>query len=354
MKKIKYVLWVIIFTTIILISILVLNTLLKKNYFAPSVGQPYNWRWGNVTDSTTSIFFNVDVYNPNIVKITLRKEAVEGFIKFDGKKIGNISLRKNFTINKRSLTPLELEAKIDNSALPECLYLHFKNNEKSVINFSISFNFHVRKANFSIPLLNNSIPLNTSILKNLDENLTEFIRHCLLIKNISVNSMLQDIEEDRIVISHKINIRSRFLPVPLPAFEYKIFGNNLLLGKGKKSGFNIILPIVNKTVLMETELENQIVDDLWVSHFNNSKRTNLKINITLKFLWFKKEETILSKNISYDPIDWIEKLTFEIPTKRNKSVSPTFYDIARYLFIEIILIAIIMGVVVHYRKRKSQ
>lgn len=345
----------IIFTIIILISIVAIGNFLKKSYFLPSISQPYNWRWGNVTQSKTSVLVNVDICNPNFVKIHLKKESVSGFIKFDDIKIGKINLTKDFNLSKRIITPISLIITIDNSLLSECLYKHLLNHEKSKIFFSVLFSFHVGKVSFPIKYFNGSASINTSILDCLDKNLEGIFcwRSHPIIKIESAKSCLEDIEPSKINISHKIVTRSTFLPILLPPFHYEIFANNILIGKGEKFNFNWIGCWRNKTICSRTEIENKFLDEVWLSHFKNGGETELKINASIKFIELKLKKTIFSKSFSFDPLEWVRNMKFKLPEKEKKVASPSSYEIIKYLVIETMIMVAIAGCVYYIRRRKS-
>ena len=345
----------IIVVIIILISIVAITGFLKKNYFLPSMSQPYNWKWGNVTQSETSVLVNVSICNPNFVRIPLKKESVSGFVKFNDIKIGKINLTKDFNLSKRSITPISLIITIDNHLISQCWYTHLINHEKSKIFFSVLFAFHVGKVSFPVKYFNGSGWINTSILKYLDENLSgrTFYWHSYpLIEIQSAKSCWENIRVYKTNISHKIVVRSIFLPILLPSFKYKILANNILLGEGEKPNLDWIRHWKNRTILSQTEIENSVLDRLWLSHYKNNKKTDLKINLSMKFFGLKFKKTIFSKTFSFDPLNWIRNMKFKLPEEEKKVASPSSYEIAKYLLSEILSIMIIICSYYIYRKKK--
>ncbi|HIP63120.1 MAG TPA: hypothetical protein EYH04_03275 [Archaeoglobus profundus] len=245
------------------------------------VGKPeirgISHKWGNVTSSTTEIITIIKVYNPNPIPLPLKDILTEVYM--NNIKMGEGSALKA-EIKANSESEIIISTKLENSKIPEWWVTHIKNGEKTTMNIKGYLVFDLKVTEFKYPIeLSNSIE--TDILAGLSSDKPRKINVgpvTLTIK--SVRSYWGEVNEDYTEIITLATIyNDNLIPVPIVKFYYLVEMNGIKVAEGSSTIETVIKPKSEETITFITKIDNNLLDEWWVSHIKNGERTKVKILI---------------------------------------------------------------------------
>jgi len=243
------------------------------------VGKPeirgISHRWGNITSSTTEVITTIKVYNPNPIPLPLKDILTE--IYMNNIKMGEGSALKA-EIKAKSESEIILSTKLENSKIPEWWVTHIKNGEKSTMNIKGYLVFDLKITEFKYPIeLSNSIE--TNILAGLSSDEPRKISVgpvTLIIK--SVKTYWGEVNKDYTEIITLATIyNDNPIPVPMIKFYYLVEMNEIRVAEGTSTMDTIIKPKSEEIITFITKINNNLLDEWWVSHIKNGERTKVKI-----------------------------------------------------------------------------
>jgi len=255
------------------------------------VGKPeirgISHKWGNVTSSTTEIITTIKVYNPNPIPLPLKDILTEVYMNHI--KMGEGSALKS-EIKANSESEIILSTKIENSKIPEWWVTHIKNGEKSTMNVKGYIVFDLKVTEFKYPIeLSNSIETNILAGLSSDEPRENRVGPVTLTIK-SVKSYWGEVNEDYTEIITLATIyNDNPIPVPIVKFYYLVEMNGIKVAEGSSTIEAVIKPKSEETITFITKIDNNLLDEWWVSHIKNGERTKVKISIQPVIKVYDKE-----------------------------------------------------------------
>lgn len=245
----------------------------------PSIKKISN-KWGNISDDITEIISGITIENSNPFKIILPRVKVDYNLKMNNiemahGKIDNINLQKGETT-------IEVTSYLDNSKIPEWWISHIKNNETTIIKIEplVVIDVGFTEPHISIP--SKTIPINTNLLENaniFEEKTIEIGPIDITMKSVSaewgnVTNNITELIFD-VTIFNPISYN-----IPMPRISYNISMNNITIGIGSIAD-NFILQANNATLInLITKIDNNQLDDWFISHLQNNENSTLKVIIS--------------------------------------------------------------------------
>lgn len=231
--------------------------------------------WGNVTSSTTEIITKIKVYNPNPIPIPLKDILTEVYL--SDVKMGEGSALKA-EIKPNSESTIIISTKLENDKIPKWWVSHIKNGERSKMTVKGYLVFDLKVTKFKYPIeLSNSIE--TNILAGLSSDTPQEMNVGLITLTVeSTESHWGEVNENYTEIVTIATIRNdNLVPIPVTKFHYLVEMNGIKVAEGLSDVATVIKPKSEETLTFVTKLDNEMLDEWWVSHIRNGERTKVKI-----------------------------------------------------------------------------
>jgi len=248
---------------------------------APSVDGVQN-RFGPVNDSTTTIYTDLAVSNPNPVDITVGGLGIAYTVHMNdvtmasgdkqGVDLGNGNDTLAFTTHMR------------NERIPEWWYTHVRNGERTELLINASVSHGLLGGNeFEFP---QEETIETDILGGFNSSEPRPINadqppvsDPVLYLNETAARYGENITRERTPLATSFTV---YNPKPWPytvtEIGYTIEMNGVVVGEGSTERPYAIPPGSETTLRAETVIRNERLDGWWVTHLRNDQVTNLTID----------------------------------------------------------------------------
>jgi len=244
----------------------------------PSIKNIRN-RWGSITDDTTEIISSITIENNNPFKITIPRVDVDYSL-----KMNNIEMAHG-TIDKINLekgdTTIEVTSYFNNSRIPEWWVSHLNNNEITIVKIEPIVVIDAEFAEPHIDAPSNTIPIETNLLgsiNNLDVKKIEAGPINLSFTPISFN--WGNVSNDETELLLVFNFYNPYpVSIPIPEINYKISMNEIKIGNGTIEDSIVLESYADTLISSATSIDNNMLDDWFVSHLQYNENSNLKITI---------------------------------------------------------------------------
>jgi len=261
----------------------------------PSV-KSYNNRWGAISNNTTEIITNINIENSNPFKIIVPRVKVDYRLKMNTIEMAHGTIEDIYL--EKGESTIEVTSYFDNTKIPEWWVSHIKNNETTIVDIEPEVVIDVEFSKPGIKTQDKTIPLETNLLKDIDNINDKTIEAGSISLNFKPYSCnWGNISNETTEIIMEVIVTNPIdLSVSLPEINYTITMNNITIGKGKTMDL-IVLKANNKsTITIITKIKNNLLDDWFVSHLLNNEHTTIEISINT---------TIRYKDISYKSNDFV-------------------------------------------------
>lgn len=238
-------------------------------------------QFGEVTNSTSEIQTTITVNNPNPVGIILGGTTIDYTV-----DMNNVSMatgqKKGLSIGSGNAT-VDLVTYLDNSKIPAWWYTHIQNGEQSdlLVDATVSHNT-LGTHNFET-----SKSIETNILDAFNSAETRpinasssLVSDPVLYINETSGSYGSELTRQQTPIDLGFTV---YNPKPYPyvmtQVDYTIYMNNITVGEGRNDRNTVITPSVTKTINANTVIQNERLDEWWVSHLQNNQTSELYIDM---------------------------------------------------------------------------
>jgi len=244
----------------------------------PSIKNISN-RWGNISDDATEIISSITIENNNPFKITIPRVKVDYTLKMNNIEMAHGEIQ-NINLQKGDTT-IEVISYLDNSKIPEWWISHIKNNETTIVDIEPMVVIDAEFTGPHIDTPSKTIPVNTNLLQAgnmFDEKPIEIGPINITMKSISaewgnVNNKTTELIFD-VIMYNPIPLN-----LPMPQIRYNISMNNITIGNGSITD-NLILKANNDSIInLITRIDNNQLDDWFISHLQNDEHSILEITI---------------------------------------------------------------------------
>ncbi|WP_290902363.1 LEA type 2 family protein [Ferroglobus sp.] len=232
----------------------------------------YKSEWGEITESYSEIITKMDVKNPNPFSIPLKAIDLTLYINNielgKGRSIGDATLKPN------AITTITISTKIDNSKIPEWWVSHIKNGEVSELLLKGNLIFNLIITEFKFPFEERD-EIRTDILRGF--KVDEKMNFGPLAANVKINPRWGEVKSDytQIMLDTVIDSDVSFR---LKGIKYEVLMNGIKIGEGY---YDKDVEIGRNTKFtLELRLDNDKLDDWWVSHLKNGERSEVEIIVT--------------------------------------------------------------------------
>ncbi len=244
------------------------------------IGKPqvlgYESHWGEITPSYSEVITKIDVKNPNPFPIPLKaieiKLYMNGVEMGEGRSIGDAGLKPN------SVTTITISTKIDNSKIPEWWVKHIKSGEVSELLLKGDVVFDLKITEFRFPFEERD-EIRTHILSGFRTEKSVGIGPFGV--RIKIDPEWGEVTRDYTQIVLNTQIDSD-IEMKLKKLEYEVVMNGIVIGKGS-SDENVEIKKGKNDLRLKLYLNNDKLDDWWVTHLKNGEKSEVEIVVTGTF-----------------------------------------------------------------------
>jgi len=240
------------------------------------IGKPevlgYKSEWGEITQSYSEIITKIDIKNPNPFSIPLK--AIELTLYINGVELGKGRSIGDASLKPNTVTTITISTKIDNSKIPEWWVSHIKNGEVSELLLKGNLVFKILVAEFRFPFEERD-EIRTNILKGFEIN--RDVSFGPVSARVKIDPRWGEVTRDytKILLDATIDSDVRFY---LKGIKYEVLMNGIKIGEGY---YDKEVKIGKSTKFtLELYLNNDKLDDWWVSHLKNGEKSEVEIVVS--------------------------------------------------------------------------
>lgn len=268
------------------IAIAGLLVLLVLAYLLGIIGVPtveaVENRFGEVNETDTVVLTDLTVYNPNPIGITLGGTSINYTVFMNEVAMAN-GYRSGLGIGTGNTT-LNFTTYLANERIPEWWYTHVTGGEVTdlVIDADVSVGLLFGQT-FSFE---QSDEIETDIIGGFNSTQTRPINASMpivsdpvLYLNETVGTWGDNITRTRTPIETAFRVYNpKSYPYTVTEIGYTIEMNNVTVGNGSTQRAQTIPPKAASTLTATTTIQNQALDEWWVSHLQHDQVTELSID----------------------------------------------------------------------------
>ncbi|WP_433624521.1 LEA type 2 family protein [Halomicrococcus sp. NG-SE-24] len=267
----------------LVLAVLLLVAVLAAGFLTGVLGAPkvagVDNEFGNVSAETTEIETALVVNNPNPVGIRLGKTSVNYTVAMNGVALA----RGNETglgLEKGNTT-LRFGTAMNNERIPAWWVTHIRNDEETTLKIHSTVRSSLLGRSVDVPYQQ---PVKTDIIgqfnstetRPVNANATLVSDPVLYVNETSAN--WGTVTESETPIRMQMQVYNpKSVPYTVTEIGYRVTMNDVPVGKGTTKRPYAIPPESAKTVKMKTRIQNEELDEWWVSHLRNNQVTDLKI-----------------------------------------------------------------------------
>jgi len=249
----------------------------------PSVAGVDN-RFGAVNETTTIIESTLQIRNPNPVGATFGGLTVDYAIDLNGIRMATGTKRGVSIPQGRSSVPMTTS--LANERIPTWWVSHIQNGERTTLAVNADVHSSTLGTSFGAPKVTRSIE--TDIISAFNSTEERPVGSSptggplLVIRETSarwgqVNASTTAIDMRFVVYNPNP------YAIPVTELSYRTTMNGIEMGSGTTEGQGVIPPGETRTVEATTTLNNQRIDEWWVSHLQSDQTTDLRIDFSARF-----------------------------------------------------------------------
>ncbi len=236
--------------------------------------------WGNISNTTTEITSNITIENDNPFNIIVPRVKVEFTLKMNDIDMAQGSV-ENISLPQGDTT-IEVTSYLNNTKIPEWWISHITNNETTIIVIEPTVVIDAEFSEPNIVVPGKTISLNTNLLGTMSANKGKTIQ--LGVVNLTIessNATWGGINNETTEIILDL-VLSNPLPISIqiPQINYTIAMNDIIVGQGISN--DTLIPTENNefTMSLSILIDNNMLDDWFVSHLENGEHSVLNISIS--------------------------------------------------------------------------
>ncbi|AZH24876.1 LEA type 2 family protein [Haloplanus aerogenes] len=240
-------------------------------------------RFGDVNETTTEIESDLQVRNPNPIGANLGGLTVDYAIDMNGIRMAT-GTKEGVSIEQgRSTVPMTTT--LANERIPTWWVSHIRNGERTTLAVNADVHSSTLGASFGAPKVSRDIE--TDIISAFNSTEDRPVGSSptggpvLVIRETSAqwgNVSASETNIDMRFVVHNPNSYA----VPVSELSYRATMNGIEMGNGTTEDKGVIPPGGTRTIEATTTLNNQHIDEWWVSHLQNDQVTDLRIDFAAR------------------------------------------------------------------------
>jgi LEA14-like dessication related protein len=281
----------------------------------PSVDGVDN-RFGAVNETTTVIEGDLRVSNPNPAGATLGGLTVEYAIEMNGIRMAT-GVKKGISLPQGEST-IPMTTALKNERIPGWWVSHIRNGERTEVAIDADIHSSLLGASFGAPEVTR--PIETDMLSAFNSTERRPVGEegangepVLYIEETSARWGSVDESATRIEMRFVVSNPNPY-PVPISELSYDATMNGVEMGSGATEGYGVVPPGETRTIRATTVLNNENIDEWWVTHLNNDQVTELRIDFAARV-----ELPTETVEIPIPPLTYTETIETDIFGNKERS-----------------------------------
>ncbi|WP_340099268.1 LEA type 2 family protein [Salinibaculum salinum] len=271
-------------------------------------------QFGEVNNSTSEIQTTITVNNPNPIGISLGGTTIDYTV-----DMNNISMatgqKRGIAIGSGNST-VDLVTYLDNTKIPAWWYTHIQGGEQSdlFVDATVSHNT-LGSRDFQT-----SKSIETNILGAFNSTETRpvnadssLVSDPVLYINETSGSYGSELTREQTPIDLGFTV---YNPKPYPyvvtRVDYTIYMNNITVGEGSNERNSAIPPSATETINANTVIQNDRLDEWWVSHLQNNQTTDLYVDMQVVVEADTPAGTTPAITIDTDALDYRDTIETDV------------------------------------------
>ena len=303
---------------IVLVGVLALFVILGGAFAVGILGVPgvaaIDNTFGDVTDETTTIETDLVISNPNPIGIGLDDITVNYTISMNSIEMA-YGEREGVAVGTSNST-LDLETQMQNDAIPSWWVSHIQNDERTVIDIdaTVTSDRLGRSAD-----LGQDHDIETNLIGafnseetrpvNADSPLTD---DPVLYINETRGEWGTVSEADTPIDMEFVVYNPNVEPYAITELGYEITMNDVEVGEGETHEEHVILPDSSETIALTTTIDNQQLDDWWVTHLDEEVHGHQVSELRIEFYAVVELPTGEEVTVPLDELTYEETLGTDI------------------------------------------
>jgi LEA14-like dessication related protein len=241
-------------------------------------------QFGTVTDDTTTIETDLIVNNPNPVGVQLGGVTVNHTVSMNDIAMANGS-KEGLAIEQEN-TSLAFSTQMQNEKIPPWWASHIRNGERTQLEIDARVHSSLVGQSVTVP---HSQEISTDIISEFNSTETRPVNAnqpvvsdpVLYINRTSAS--WGSVTESKTPINMEFTIYNpKTSPYTVTEIGYDITMNNISVGEGTTDEPHVIPGQTEETIAATTTIQNDKLDEWWVSHLQNDQVTHLRIDFHAK------------------------------------------------------------------------
>ncbi|MFC7199853.1 LEA type 2 family protein [Halospeciosus flavus] len=246
----------------------------------PSVAAMDN-DFGPVNETQTTIYTDLVVHNPNPVSVRLGGLTIDYTVSMNGIEMAH-GTKEGVKIGTGNST-VNLTTYLANEKIPEWWVSHVKNGENTTL--TIDTAIHSGLLGRTVHYSPAPQHISTNVIGQFESNETREVDANTAVVSDPVlyvnrtDARWGDVTQSKTPIEMTfVMYNPKSYPITVSKFGYNITMNDVAMGSGTSEELVTIPPHTAKAVQTTTVIQNQHLDEWWVSHLERDQRTHLTID----------------------------------------------------------------------------
>jgi LEA14-like dessication related protein len=282
-------------------------------------------RFAGVNETTTVVESTLTVQNPNPIGASLGGLTVDYAIDMNGIRMAT-GVKEGVSVPKGSST-VPMATHLANERIPTWWVSHIRNGERTQLAVNADVHSSTLGSSFGAPKITR--PIETDIISAFNSTEDRLVGSSptggpiLVIRETSaewgaVSASSTPIDMEFVVYNPNA------YAVPVSELSYRATMNGVEMGNGTTEGQGVIPPGGTRTIEATTTLNNQHIDEWWVTHLENDQETRVRIDFSARF-----ELPTGTVEVPLDPLTYTRTIETDIFDNRaddgseNGTATPT-------------------------------
>ncbi|SEH42354.1 LEA14-like dessication related protein [Halopenitus malekzadehii] len=251
---------------------------------APSVTGVDNG-FGTVTENTTEITTDIHVRNPNPIGVTAGGVTADYEIRLNDIPMAN-GTKEGVALDRGNDTIATTTA-MNNSRIPDWWVSHLRNGEQTTLTVHADVHSSLLGRSFEAPNVERGI--DTSLIEAFNSTEDKPVNASSPVVPDPVVVIRETRGEWGSISESETEIRMAFdvynprsVPIAVSSIGYDIGMNGIEMGSGNTETSTVIPPRSEETINATFRLDNEHLDEWWVSHLQNDQVTTLTADFFLR------------------------------------------------------------------------
>ncbi|WP_338741573.1 LEA type 2 family protein [Haloplanus salilacus] len=293
---------------LLVVGVILLAAVAVLVFSQPSVDGVDN-RFGEVNETATVIESDLRVSNPNPIGANLGGLTVDYAVDMNGIRMAT-GVKDGVSIPRGEST-VPMTTSLANERIPPWWVSHIRNGERTELAVNADVHSSVLGASFGAPKVTRTIE--TDIISAFNSTERRPVGEegangepILYIEETSAQWGSVDESATRIDMRFVVSNPNPY-PVPVSELGYEATMNGVEMGSGATEGHGVIPPGETRTIRATTVLNNENIDEWWVTHLNDDQVTEPRIDFAARV-----ELPTGTVEIPMDPLTYTETIETDI------------------------------------------